>query len=297
MQNQITTIGDGKEFIQSERLAVLRAVMQPERPPTTSHLYRFYSTWEMIEALRGHGWLPVKAQEQRVVSKYEGRLCYQKHMIRFRNQDYQMDLKEVGDIAPEFILTNAHDGSSKWDGMFGFIRFACLNGLIVSEGEFGHIKIKHIGHEAAEVIEASYQILKEVPRLTEKVKTYRQIVLPKKEQEIFAEAALILKYNDKGKLPMVRKEDRFDIGERGFSIPQLLRPFRLQDDSPTLWNTFNTIQEKIVKGSKFERTIHRTPDGRRIEKRKVPAITGINETLRVNRGLWHLMEEMSKQKQ
>jgi len=292
MQNQIAVVGNGKEFIPLERLAVLQSVMQTEKAPSTSGKYRFYRTMDVVDALRDHNWFPVKAQEQRVIAKYEDRLGYQKHMIRFRQPGEV--LQKVGDVFPELVLTNAHDGTTRYSIMAGFFRLACENGMVVSEAEFGRINIKHIGHDAEDVIEASYRIIEDVPRLTEKIGEYQKMELEPIEQMIFAESALLLKYNDDGKLSTVREGSNFSIGDRSFSLGQLLTPARPQDNDPTLWNVFGRIQEKMTKGSRFERTVRQNLTGKVIRKEKVPAITGINENLRINRGLWHLMEKMAE---
>ena len=297
MQTQMTTIGNCKEFISLEQLAALRSVMQTEKAPSTSGKYRFYRTMDVIDALRDHNWFPVKAQEQRVIAKYEGRLGYQKHMIRFRQSG--VALQVIGDLLPELILTNAHDGSTRYSIMAGFFRMVCINGLVVSEAGFGRINVKHIGHDAEDVIEASYRVTEDVPRLTEKIGDYRNIELEPVEQAVFGESALLMKYNDDGKLPVVKDpvySDLLHIGDRAFSLYQLLLPRRVQDEAPTLWNTFNRVQEKMTKGGHFENTIRYSPGGKEIRKNKIPSIVSINENLRVNRGLWHLMEEMAKVK-
>jgi len=297
MQTQMTVVGNGKEFISLEQLAALRSVMQTEKAPSTSGKYRFYRTMDVVDALRDHNWFPVKAQEQRVIAKHEGRLGYQKHMIRFRQSG--VALQAIGDLLPELILTNAHDGSTRYSIMAGFFRMVCINGLVVSEAEFGRINIKHIGHDEEDVIEASYKVIEDVPRLTEKIGDYQKIELQPVEQTIFAESALEMKYNDGGKLSTTRDlvyPDRFHVGDRAFSTHQLLLPRRVQDEASTLWNTFNRVQEKMTKGGRFENTIHYSPGGKEIMKNKIPSITSINENLRVNRGLWHLMEEMAKVK-
>lgn len=296
MQNQITTIGNGKNFVSLEQLAALRSIMQTEKAPSTSGKYCFYRTMDVVDALRDHDWFPVKAQEQRVIGKHENRFGYQKHMIRFRQPgDIGISLQKVGDILPELILTNAHDGSTRYSIMAGFFRMVCINGLVVSEGEFGRINVKHIGHDEEDVIEASYRVIEDAPRLMDKVCEYRSLELKPVEQEVFAESALLMKYASED-VKTVKEGPLLHIGERSFNLPALLQPRRVQDEAPTLWNTFNRIQEKMTKGNKFEQTLRAQPDGRVIRKFKVPAITGINENLRVNRGLWHLMEEMAKLK-
>ncbi len=277
-------VGNGREFIPVESFRHLTSINAPHEAPTVSRKYSFFSTMNLIEALRSQNWLPVMAQEQRV--RESGREGYQKHMIRFRQPGSILTV--VGDIAPEIVLTNAHDARSAYVLMAGFFRLACLNGLIVSEGEFGAIRIKHLGYDENEVIEASYKVIDDVPRLTEKIGDYRSIILDPTEREIFAESALTMKYDAdiEGKgTGMVKIENRT------FSLPALLKPTRQQDADPTLWNTFNTIQEKLTKGNSFERTT-RMVNGQIRQQTKVRGITGLNENVRVNRGLWHLMERM-----
>jgi len=288
---RITTIGDGKSFISLEQLAALRSIMQTERAPTTSPKYKFYSTMDVIDGLRNHSWYPVRAQEQRV--QKESRLGYQRHMVRFRQEGTYLD--KVGDLAPELILTNAHDGTTRYSIMAGFFRLACLNGMIVSEGEFGQINVLHLGRDQEEVIEAGYKVIEEVPRLAKKISSYQGIELKPVEQMIFAESTLLLKYaKDNSKTSSEGLQ--FHIDDRTFNIPALLAPRRVNDEAPTLWNIFNRVQEKMTKGNRFEQTTHTAPNGHLIHKQKVPGITGITENIRVNRGLWHLMEEMAKQK-
>ena len=292
MTTRITTIGDGKNFISLEQLAVLQSIMQTERAPTTSPKYRFYSTMDVVNGLRNHSWYPVRAQEQRVIKAQ--RLGYQKHMVRFRQEGTYLD--KVGDLAPELILTNAHDGTTRYSIMAGFFRLACLNGMIVSEGEFGQINVMHLGHDQEDVIEAGYKVIEEVPRLTKKISSYQGIELKPIEETTFAASALLMKYaKDDSKI--LSEGSKFHIDDRTFDTQMLLAPRRVHDEAPTLWNVFNRIQEKMTKGNRFERTVHETPSGRLIYKEKVPGITSISENIRVNRGLWHLMDEMAKIKQ
>ena len=114
------------------------------------------------------------------------------------------------------------------------------------------------------------------------------------EREAFAESALVMRYGDEED-EIKREGGILKIGDRSFSLAVLIRPNRDQDSSPTLWNTFNTVQEKLIKGSNFERTT-RSNNGRIIQRTKVKGITGLNEDIRVNRGLWHLMEKMRELK-
>ncbi len=59
---------------------------------------------------------------------------YNQHVIRLREAKYFNDtFKEVGDVIPELVLRNAHDGSGSFFESAGLFRLICTNGFIVSE--------------------------------------------------------------------------------------------------------------------------------------------------------------------
>jgi hypothetical protein len=291
MNQILRKVGDGRNFIPIETLNYLSSVTAPHPASVVSEKYSFFSTMNLINALATQNWLPVLAQEQRI--REESRKGYQKHLVRFRQPGSV--LSNVGDIAPEIVLTNAHDARSAYVLMAGFFKLACLNGLVVSQGEFGAIRIRHVGYDERDVIDATYKVAEDVPRLVDKIEDYRKIDLKTEEREAFAESALVMRYADE-KDEVKREGGILKIGDRTFSLAVLIRPNREQDSSPTLWNTFNTVQEKLIKGSNFERTT-RSNNGRIVQRTKVKGITGLNEDIRVNRGLWHLQEELRKIKQ
>ncbi len=277
------TIGNGKNFLNMETLQ-LQSILAEQEAPGLSGKYRRYSTMEVVQSLNGLGWLPVMAQEQRV--NLPEKSGFQKHMIRFRHQD--MELTNVGDVAAEMILMNSHDGRSSYQIMAGLIRFACLNGLIVSEGQFGAIKVRHVGYDPQDVIEATAEVTKNVPALMGQVREFKALPMSFEESRAFAESALILKYaEDEDKVE--KRDNDLVIGERSFNLPSLLSVRRSSDTNSNLWGTFNTVQEKLVAGGRFEKS-EKSYSGRK----KVRAISGLCENVRVNRGLWHLMEEMAK---
>jgi hypothetical protein len=285
-------IGNGNTFIPAESLSRLRSVIAEHEAPIASDKYRFLSTLNVIRTLSRQQWYPVVAQEQRV--KTVDRQGFQKHMIRFRQPGTQ--LSQVGDLAPELILTNAHDTTAAYIIMAGFFRLACLNGLIVSEAEFGAIHIRHVGCTEKEVLDATAKLTYDIPRLVERVGAYRSITLSTDERFAFAESALIMKFATKESDVTSRPNGLIQIDKRTFSPQDLLTPVRQSDAGISLWNTYNVVQEKITKGNKYERTLRITPQGSPIHQTKVRGITGIDENIRINRDLWHLMERMRELK-
>lgn len=285
-------IGSGRDFLEEGALQRLPSIMAEHKIPTASRNYNLFSTSHMVDVLDREGWKPTFAQEQNARGE---RVGYQKHLIRFRQPGLVM--KNVGDVAPELLMTNSHDTTAAFILMAGLFKLACLNGLIVCQTQFDSVHIRHVGWQEQDVIEATSKVSKAVPMLAENVQNYRQIQLDAEEQRLFAEEALMIKFRAIDVTPRKDYNDQVMIGDRGFSISTLLRPTRDVDKEPTLWNTFNVVQEKLIKGNNFERTTRRLTDGRTTNTTRVREIGAIDEGIRVNMALWTLMETFRKFKQ
>ena len=62
---------------------------------------------------------------------------------------------EKNQVRPEVVLVNSHDKSSAYQLHCGLFRLVCTNGMVVSDGTFQRISIKHSGFNPDSVIEAS----------------------------------------------------------------------------------------------------------------------------------------------
>jgi hypothetical protein len=245
-----------------------------EAPQTdkVSGRYEFIPTTRVLDVLTKEGWFPVMATQSRSQTQ-EGR-DFVKHMISFQNAS----VAKVGDAVPELILTNSHNGSSAFNIMAGLYRLVCSNGLVVCDANFGAVSIRHVGFEPSQVLEASYKVITEVPRLAESVERMRSVSLDQGERLALASAALQVKY-DADKAPLTPE--------------QLLLTRRSEDRDGTLWSTFNSIQENLVKGGLRYRSVNERGQVRRNSTREVKSV---NENLRINKALWTLAEEMRKLK-
>lgn len=230
-----------------------------------SSRYGFIPTSAVLEALRREGWLPVAAQEQRV--RLEDKRGFTRHVVRFRHGDVR--LENVGDVLPEIVLLNSHDGTSAYQMHAGLFRLACRNGLVVADSTFQKIAVRHQGDVVGRVIEGTAEVVRDLPRITHQVQTMRAITLQPEEQRIFADAAMTLREST---LPLAPE--------------QVLRPRRAADTNPDLWTTYNVVQENLIRGGL--RT--RTATGRRTSTR---AVSSIQEDTKLNKALWQLAEQMA----
>jgi len=235
-----------------------------------SERYTFIPTIQIVDKMRGEGFQPVAATQSR--TRIEGKSEFTKHMIRFRdmrNGDAPA-IRALGTIFPEVVLTNSHDGASAYKIDAGLFRLICTNGMVVSAGNVSQMSVRHSGG-ADGIIEASYQIVEEFPKVLESVEQFSQLRLTSGQREAFATAALELRY---------------DAGEAPITPAQVIAPVRSADADPTLWNTFNTAQEHLINGGVRGRNVETS---RRLRTRPV---AGISENTRLNKALWTLTEKM-----
>lgn len=236
-----------------------------------SDRYKFVPTIEVVEWLREEGFLPVKAMQSR--SRTEGKAEFTKHMIRFRHRgDIAESADRVGSEFPEIVLVNSHDGTSSYKLMSGVFRLVCSNGLIVQSADTGSISVRHKGGKEFhnEIIDASYRIVEEAPRALAQIEEFKQIPLTPPQRNAMALAALELQSSD------------------SLEPRHVLQARRAEDEAGTLWTTFNTLQENMIKGG--IRTVNRETRRRSTTK----GVNSVSGDVTTNRALWRLAEEMAK---
>ena len=235
-----------------------------------SERYSFLATSSILEGMREHGWLPVRAEQQSV--RTETRRGFQKHLIRFARAE-SLKTWAKNEVRPEIVLLNSHDKSSAYQLHCGLLRMVCLNGMVVADATSQHISIKHVWFTPESVINASFAILEAVPQIMDKVKLFQDRILTDTERLALATGAATHRWEDLSKAPV--------------NPSTLLNPRRYGDGAKDLWTTLNTIQENITKGGQRDRS-RRRPDGRQMPKSR--AIKGIDEDLKLNKTLWHMAE-------
>ncbi len=263
----------GSQEIDNHQLrAVAPSVFAGQAHAKVSERYSFLPTATVIDGLRTEGWAPVWAGEQRI--RLSDRQGFQKHMIRLARVD---DLARTQAERPELVLVNSHDRSSAYQLHAGIFRFVCSNGMILADSVFARISITHINFEPANVIEASYNVVREMPRIADLLEDYKARRLTTVERRAFGEAALILKYDSLEKAPV--------------GAEKILAHRRSEDAAPTLYNTLNIVQENMMDGGQKEYGRRRPENRRRFFGRTRP-VKGLDENVRLNKALWHLAESL-----
>ncbi len=231
-----------------------------------SERYGFIPTARVVEGMRDVGWFPVQAKDQRV--RLEDKKGFTRHMVRFRRTDGQA-LLDVGDSVPEILLINSHDGSSAYQLHSGIFRLICSNGLVVADSTFNKISIRHSGDVVQRVIDATSEVVREIPRISSNIKRMQSVEVSPAEREAFAAAALELRDSSLALEPS-----------------QILHTRRSADRGPDLWSTFNVVQENLIRGGVYGRDANN-------RFRRTRSINSISEDTRLNKALWELTERMA----
>ena len=249
--------------------AVAPSIFAEAPHESRSERYSYIPTATVLQELRGEGFEPFMVTQTRV--RHDDRRDYTKHMIRLRHAS-QIN----GAEANEIVLLNSHDGTSSYQMLAGMFRFVCSNGLVCGD-TVADVRVPHKGDVSGHVIEGAYEVLRGFDRVKDSRDAMRAITLDEGEAEVFARAALALKYDPTDNKPAPITES------------QILMPRRFDDRRPDLWSVFNRTQENLTQGG----LRGRSANGRRQQTRPVQ---GIDQNIRLNRALWLLADGMRQLK-
>lgn len=269
--NRNARVVAGREELDDNMLRqFVPSIFAEDAHDSRSDRYVYVPTIDIVNGLRREGWAPFFAVQAQ--PRCGTRTGHAKHMLRMRRVD------DIGEAeAPEVIIVNSHDGSTSYQMFAGILRFVCTNSMIAGD-KFEEIRVPHKGAIQDQIIEGAYSVAKDFPRLIDATKEMDGIQLSHAEQLLLGEASLIARYGED--TPPITPE-------------QVIRPRRRDDATGSIWNTFNAIQENVIRGGILGR---RQIEGGRTMHRRTRAINGIDQNVTLNRAMWTLAEGMQRLK-
>lgn len=240
-----------------------------------SERYSYIPTIEVLRGLQKENFRPVMVAQG--ASRVEGKADYTKHLIRLRHGE-----PNQRDEAQEIILINSHDGASAYQMLAGLFRYACANGLVVGD-VVEDLRIPHKGPVKDRVIEGAFRVLDQFQAVDEHMDAMKALPLQPAEERAFATAALAIRFGE---------NTVADFGGHAaapVTAEQLTAARRPEDLGHSLWDTFQRVQENVIRGGQAGRG----PKGRRLQTRPV---NSIDRNVSLNRALWLLAEEMRRLK-
>ena len=260
-----------KKFLEKDELLRYAPSIFTETPKhDVSDYYTLVKTIDVVEAIQDSGWYPVSVREQGTrVAKNAG---YQKHMIRFsRPEDLNSLTQRV-----EIVLFNSHNRTVSFQLKIGIFRIICMNGMVVGD-QFMQYKQRHIGFDFKDLYNQIQTIQAMSNRLIGKIDEWNRVELTNTEQKLYANSVIDSVYD------INNTKDPFILPEN------VLKPRRYEDAirRPTLWTTYNIVQESLTKGK--VPTLNKTKRGKPTHTR---AIKNIDKDIRTNQRIWDATEEM-----
>lgn len=242
----------------------LSTLGQTSAHSATSHKYSFVSTASLLGTFLDLGWSPVAAQEKRC--RVESRRGFQSHTVVLANTTLESSLM-TSTTLPRIMVKNSHDGSSSLQLLSGLFERICANGLVVGASS-SDLKIRHLDLSPTKLVDATHEVVTSLTRALELSEKMKAVFLSVAERQKFAQDAIEL---------------AFDGEKYAVNPDSLLYSWRSQQRADNLWNTFNVVQEHIVRGGVRQKR----KDGTSVRSRP---ISSIDRNIAVNRGLWDLAE-------
>lgn len=246
-----------------ERIRQVAPAVFAEQPwEGMSDSYAYIPTVRVLEAMLDAGFTVYEVGQQR--PRNTAKDPYAKHMLRLR---YGKAPKKMGEVVPELILVNAHDGTARYYLYAGMYRMICSNGMMVGE-TYKSMVVAHRGGDITKsrVLEGSYEIVEdEFPKLAGDIQVMQATTLTPKQAHALAARAIALRWHGL---------------QVAVQPAQLLEARRQADEGMDLWRVFNRVQENVVRGG-FD-----TQSFMYSRKSTVREVERVSALVSLNRGLW-----------
>lgn len=263
--------------LSTERIQQLApAVFSTTKHERLTDRYVSLHTKDVLPVLADYGYQPVQAAQKRSRSTSPE---FAQHMMAFAKTDVLSS--EPQEFRPEIILYNSHDGTGSVRLFAGAFRFICSNGIVAGDGF--SFRLYHssalLGFE--QMLRNTVQTL---PTLMDKIERLRSIQLSYGQAQDLALAGVATRWKD-----YAGQEER-----GSYAVPQTVKDVlsvrRLEDNDFDAWTVFNRIQEGVVRGNAFIRSVtEKHPEG---VMRKARSLSSIKAHVDINQKLWNIADEL-----
>lgn len=256
-----------------EAVRIAPSIASETSHPDVSPKFRHISTKSVLERFVSDGWLIREVKETK--ARIGENRPYAEHLVRMFHPS-SVPQRVVGELIPEVVLRNSHNGLHSYSLMAGIFRLVCSNGMVVPESMMASVRIRHSGSAIAELLDQAYEATKGIVDVIPAIDGMKVLDLDEYERTQFANKAIAIRYGE-------------DPEDRPKNVPDpasILVPRRSADAGSSLWCTLNTVQEYLLKGGEYS-------DGPFVWK-KIKGIKAVSEDIRVNQALWEEANQILK---
>jgi hypothetical protein len=252
------------------------AVFAEDKAARLTNRYHSLKTSDLLPVLADYGYLPVQAAQKRA---RKGKPEHTAHLLAFARS---ADVNTAGDVRSELLVYNSHDGTSGVKLMAGAYRFVCSNGIVNGNGNT--VSVRHT-HKAMEDFEAMLRsIIEGVPDMMNTIESMRQRLVDEEQARKFAKRAVMLRW-DYLNGAYVPEETPTGSYADSTTVTQALTAQRSSDTLTDAWTVFNRVQENVLRGNVFIKSI---TDKNGLRERKARPIASISEHVAVNQSIFDL---------
>lgn len=261
-----------KPLTNEELFKVAPSIFSESPIEGVSDKYALVATHKVLDIFREAGYYPIMASESKV--RDEDNQGYQKHIIQFRSLENLLRPKAKEEYE-DIVLTNSHNRTSSFIVDLAIFRIVCSNMLVVPSKSFVHHSIVHVGFNKQKVLNAIHEVTSYIQNIKAEVANFKTINLTLAEQQMLANAAIDM---------------RFDTDTHHIEADELLKVNYEEDYVPTLWSTYNRIQEAMIRGGVKMKNL--TTNKSFTSK----AINGIDATIKLNKELFSAVQQVANLK-
>ena len=268
----------------NERIQQLApAVFSDTKAHGLSDRYASLNTAQLLPVLADFGYFPMQAAQKK---SRKGEAQHSSHMLSFAKTYHTQDI--IGDVRPEIILYNSHDGSSSVRLFAGCFRFICSNGIVAGDGFQSRMYHNAKAINGFEDMLAS--TVNSLPLLMERIEKLRSTKL------MYSDAVEMARKGVQTRWKMF-DETIEDIPFGSYATEKTVRDAltvqRNEDDYMDAFTVFNRIQEAVVRGNAFVRSLTKVNTSHGGLMRKARPISSVSEGIRVNSELWAIADAYS----
>ena len=251
--------------------------------------YQSLQTSSLLPLMADYGYFPVQAAQTRprrlsdMLKAHASVSEHRHHLISFaRAEDLQRPDR------PEVTLFNSHNGSGAVRLFAGIYRMICSNGIVIGSGT--EARIYHSKSAMSGFEDMLRQVVTTVPEVLATMERMKGVTISYPQALQMAEKAVSLRWNRFDK-----HLDKYDVMHPKGSFYTLdtiidtLRAKRGDDTENDLYTIFNIIQENVMRGNTFVKSVTTSePHG---IMRKARPVNSVKAHTDLNAKLWAAVKE------
>lgn len=271
--------------LSTERVQQLApAVFSSTKAERLTNRYASLNTSELLPIMADYGYFPMQAAQKK---SRKGETQHSSHMLSFAKTYHTEEV--VGAVRPEIILYNSHDGSSSVRLFAGCFRFICSNGIVAGDGF--QSRIQHSVRAITGFEDMLRNTVDALPTLMERIEKLRQVTLTYSQAQAMARAGVQTRWDMFNTEELVKQPNGVYATEA--TVRDALKVQRNEDDYMDAFTVFNRIQEAVVRGNAFVKSL--TEKNNEGIMRKARPINSVSEGIRINSELWDIADTVCEE--